>query len=61
MSFERPYRNRKDRRQPYRHSARVFVSCRPRGGCPWCLGNRRHASRKARDRAADSRKDWQTS
>jgi hypothetical protein len=61
MSFERPYPNRKDRRQPYRHSARDLQSCRPHGGCPWCLDNRRYASRKASARAEDSRKDWESS
>ena len=40
---------RKDRKtitRPYYGSKAFDPSCRPNGGCPWCEGNRRHASRK---------------
>lgn len=30
----------KEKRKPYRHSARFDRSCRNHGGCAWCEGNR---------------------
>lgn len=40
MSFYKDYKNRKDRRKPYKGPASFDMSCRPNGGCPWCKGNR---------------------
>jgi len=46
MSFDTHYPNRKDRRKAYYRAARFDRSCRPGGSCPWCQGNRKHASRR---------------
>jgi hypothetical protein len=51
MSFDNRYPNRKDRRAPYRRSQRFDKSCRPHGGCGWCLGNRLHSSRRRAEAA----------
>lgn len=47
MSFDNRYPNRKDRRAPYRRSARFDRSCRPGGSCGWCRGNRTIAAQRA--------------
>jgi hypothetical protein len=54
MGFDKRYPNRKDWRRQYRPNRRGSVrSCRPHGGCPWCLGNRRHQFNKQLLRAGD--------
>lgn len=35
----------REHRRPYYRSGRFDKSCRPHGGCPWCIGNRMHAIR----------------
>jgi len=47
MGFDNYYPNRKDRRKPYRRSARFDYHCRPHGGCGWCEGNRIYRTLKA--------------
>jgi len=34
----------KEHRKPYYHSGRFDRTCRPHGGCPWCLKNRMHST-----------------
>jgi len=47
MSFDKHYPRRKDWRRNYeKRCERYDATCRPHGGCPWCLGNRRHADKK---------------
>lgn len=51
MSLDRAIEAGKERRQPYRGSARFDRTCRPHGGgtaipCPWCERNRQHATRR---------------
>ena len=58
MGFDNEYPNRKDWRQPYRRAARVYASCRPNGGCPWCERSRQHNWRKKLLRAADELKAY---
>lgn len=33
-------------KRPYRKSRAFATSCRSHGGCPWCEGNRTHATAK---------------
>jgi hypothetical protein len=47
----------KDIVKPYYGSQRVSASCRPHGGCPHCLGNRRHQESKEQARADDSQRE----
>lgn len=46
MSFDKRYPNRKDWRKPYKGSARFDRSCRPGGGCGWCLKNRTYRAQR---------------
>lgn len=46
------------RKQPYRKSRAFDSSCRSHGGCPWCLGSRRHATAKRRLATVDSMLEW---
>jgi hypothetical protein len=55
MSFDNEYPNRKDRRKPYRKSARFDVTCRPGGECDYCKGNRTFRNRR-REPIEDN--DW---
>lgn len=38
----------KERRKPYYQSGRFDRTCRPHGGCPWCLDDRLHAANQRR-------------
>lgn len=40
MSFDKDYRNRKDRRRPYYGAKSFDRTCRPGGSCPACAANR---------------------
>lgn len=42
MSLCKSIQHGKDRRRPYYGAGRYDMTCRPHGGCPWCLKNRRH-------------------
>jgi len=46
MGFDKNYPRRKDQRKRHRRSAAFDRSCRPGGDCPYCQGNRSHATRK---------------
>jgi hypothetical protein len=45
------YPNRKDKRKP----GNASPSCNPHGSCPWCQGNRKHATRKRELSAEETR------
>lgn len=51
MGFDRKYPNRKDKRKPYRKSARFDRSCRPNGKCDYCRNNRMHGDKKRKAQA----------
>ena len=52
MSLDKAIAHGKEKRRPYyRRSSRIDKTCRPHGGCPWCLSNRYHAAR-VREQAA---------
>lgn len=51
MAFNKQYENRKDWRRPYLHSARFDKSCRPHGGCPYCLRGRLYSYLKRKSKA----------
>ena len=53
MAFKLAYPNLKDWRRPYRRSKAVDGSCRNHGSCPYCRGNREHATRQREDEALD--------
>jgi len=36
----------KEHRKPYYGRGRLDRTCRPHGACPYCRGNRLHATRK---------------
>ena len=47
MSFDKHYKNRKDRRKQYYNRAKqVSRQCRNNGSCPYCYGNRMYSSNK---------------
>lgn len=46
------------RRRPYRKSRAFDASCRCHGGCPWCLENRMHSTRKRLLACADSEREY---
>lgn len=46
MSLERAIEHGKEHRKPYYRSARFDRSCRPHGGCPYCLRNREYGKVK---------------
>jgi hypothetical protein len=55
MSFDKNYPRRKDRRKPYIRRGAADRSCRPHGGCPWCLENRMHGYKKRIESAEGTR------
>lgn len=57
MSLDKGIEHGKERRRPYRHGKAVDKSCRNHGSCPWCQGNRRHATEMRRQRAEAQMKD----
>jgi hypothetical protein len=54
MSFDKVYPNRKDKRKPYRGSARHTRSCRTGGSCGWCRGNRTIATQRLKSKVEDT-------
>ena len=49
MSLDKGVKHGKEHRKPWRghkRSRAVDSSCRSHGGCPWCLGNRKHSDPK---------------
>jgi hypothetical protein len=58
MSLEKAIKHGKERRKPYRGSARFDLTCRPHGGghawqCKWCEGNRLMRAKRASIRGND--------
>jgi hypothetical protein len=55
MSFyaTQKHANRKD----WRHAGKAARSCNPHGGCPYCRGNREHATRQRIESAEATRED----
>ena len=47
MSLEKAIEHGKEHRKPYYGAKACDKSCRPHGGCPWCLNNRMHRWKKA--------------
>lgn len=37
MSLDKGIRHGKEHRKPYYHAGRYDKTCRPHGGCPYCL------------------------
>ena len=54
MAFDKSYPNRKDIRKPHRKSKRFDRTCRNRGSCGYCQGNREHNDRRRELAASDS-------
>ena len=53
MPFENAYPGRKDWRRTYCGARAVDRTCRNHGSCPYCLGNRMHATRQRNDAAEE--------
>jgi hypothetical protein len=47
MSLDKAIASGKEKRKPYRGSARFDHSCRNHGSCGWCLGNRTHQAKRS--------------
>jgi hypothetical protein len=43
MSMDKAIKHGKEHRKPYYRSGRFDRTCRPHGGCPYCVGNRKHS------------------
>ena len=46
MSLDKAIKSGKEHRKPYRGAKAVDASCRNRGGCEWCQGNRQYKYNK---------------
>jgi hypothetical protein len=46
MALDKAIKSGKEKRKIYRKGKAVDMSCRNHGGCPWCLGNRKHKYKK---------------
>jgi len=60
MSLDKAIASDKERRRPYRRSARFDPAFRHQGGstpCPFCRGNRTYQGRKALESAKDRQND----
>ena len=57
MSLNKAIYYGKEHRKPYYRSGRFDYSCRPHGGCPYCLGNRIHNNLKRMIMADDTAED----
>ena len=57
MSLLKAIEHGKERRGPYYDSRRFDSSCRHRGGCPYCEGNRTFRNRRLLARAAEMIRD----
>ena len=44
MSLDKAIKSGKERRKTYRKEKAVDKTCRNHGGCPYCEGNRKHAT-----------------
>lgn len=44
MSLDKAIASGKEHRKPYRKAKRIDKSCRNHGSCPYCAGNRKHAT-----------------
>jgi hypothetical protein len=58
MSLDKTIASGKEWRKPYRKSKAFDPACR-NNTCPYCLGNKRHATRK-REASADDEVFWST-
>lgn len=57
MSLDKGIRSGKEHRAPYYRSGKFDLTCRPHGGCPWCLSNRSHSHLKRQAAAAEQERD----
>jgi hypothetical protein len=53
MAINTAYPRRQDWRRPYHGAKAVDGACRNHGSCPYCAGNREHATRQREDEALD--------
>ena len=50
MSLDKAIKHGKEKRKPYRGGKAIDRTCRNHGGCPACLSNRMHGTRKREQR-----------
>ena len=63
MSLDKAIAHGKERRRPYRGSARFDATCRPHGGghsrpCGYCSGNRLFDSLRNEQASSDALREW---
>lgn len=56
MSLDKAIEHGKEKRKPYHGSKAFDYTCRNHGGCPWCVGNRKH---KFMDKHPPGREDFE--
>jgi hypothetical protein len=57
MSLNKSIQHGKEKRKPYHSRGKHVRSCRPNGGCPYCLGSRTHSLNKRLDAARSQLED----
>lgn len=53
MSLDKAIKSGKEKRKDYRRSGKTDKTCRPHGGCPFCLSNRMHKHNKRQQEKVD--------
>ena len=53
MSLNKSIASGKEHRKPYRKAKAVDKSCRNHGSCPYCSGNRKHATEVRKMKGTD--------
>jgi hypothetical protein len=57
MSLDKAIDHGKEHRKRYRKAARWDRTCRNHGACPYCVGNRTYAGRRAETAARDDARE----
>lgn len=61
MSLDKAIKHNKERRKTYRErgkSGEYDITCRPNGGCPYCLSNRMNKHNRKQEHAEDLENDY---
>lgn len=58
MSLDKAITHGQEHRRPYYRSGRFDKTCRPHGGCEWCLGNRMYGRNRQVEEANDRLVDF---
>lgn len=55
--LDKSIHHKKEKRKPYYRRGKYCLSCRPNGGCPYCLSDRMHNNKKREQKANDCQND----